>query len=557
MSNTQSIVKMQINEAALIKNLGSVFTDKTKVLAELLQNGRRAGATSISITFDADTQTLVVTDNGCGITDMQHLLTVADSGWDAKTCTSESPFGMGFLSTLFTAQAVKVESKGKQISFNTVDAINRESIAVESSDFIGGTRVTLAGFDVKKEVISEALVTGTPYALPYAAGFPISITYNDVELARPDAVDDRYIDCEIGKIRLFCSINERYDVNIKTQVYSIAYLQGLPIATSAIPWHTIVHLNGEFMARMPDRDQLLDLDVARKRIHQVVIAEYRKHFEALKAVNPRQLFEPVNYSAIENLGLLDLLNDIDFLPANFYRKYDDYPMRDVYGIESFTGDDITRVQLEAGSVVTLAGKPSAGEWGEKSMALAMLAWKLEWPMLDKALDSEHWAMQLAYPRSDEKAKDSDDIDVNVEIAYTPIKVDGEITLVDCYTLTYLGHSFTFTDDAVSVGDFGNEESNVIVPTGEQSACVLSQFNDWECEDVFDKRWKDDDEAAFLKCLAILRGEEGAATLRKVFEWKDINNSNLVGKSFTVRFVEDESSCFMQRTVVVEEITAKA
>lgn len=552
MSQIQTAIKVKINESALIRNLGAVFTNKTKVLSELLQNGRRAGATSIGITFNDETKTLVVIDNGCGINDMQNLLTVAESGWDSETISIESAFGMGFLATLFTAKAVKVESKGRQVAFATSTAINMDSIAVESSDFIGGTRVTLEGFDVLTKDIENALIAGVSRPTPYSAGFPIPIFFNEVELARPDAVNDHFIDCEIGKVLLFSSTYERSDLRSNSKAGCI-FLQGLPVIAGIRPVNTIVHLNDEFKARMPDRDVLLNVEDASVRILRVVKAEYRKHYEALKALDPMKLFESNNYQIINHFGLLDLMNDIDVVPENFLQKFDDYPVVDSYEMNpSKRTGFISKAQLESGEVMVLRAKPEAGDWGRHTMALAMLAWKLEMPMLQQHLHPDHWVNKLGYPTQEELLSE-DLFDTNVSIAFTAVKVGSDIILVDSYTVTYHGKSFTFKEEAVSIGGSGYEESDVIMPSGEHSSCVLHQFNNWENNDVFDERWRDEEEDAFLCRLALLRGEESAVTLQKIFKWGDINNSNLIGKSFTVEFVEDNSGDFVHRTVVVKEI----
>ena len=62
--------------------------------------------------FVPETKTLTVRDDGCGIGDYQALFTLAESGWDAETIENEMPFGLGFLSALFSCQHLEVESKG-------------------------------------------------------------------------------------------------------------------------------------------------------------------------------------------------------------------------------------------------------------------------------------------------------------------------------------------------------------------------------------------------------------------------------------------------------------
>jgi HSP90 family molecular chaperone len=91
-------VSMKVNQANLVKGLKYSFTNKTTVLGELMQNARRAGATQVAFEFDSEKKQLVVRDDGCGIDSIETLLTVAESGWNAKTVAEEHPFGIGFLS---------------------------------------------------------------------------------------------------------------------------------------------------------------------------------------------------------------------------------------------------------------------------------------------------------------------------------------------------------------------------------------------------------------------------------------------------------------------------
>ena len=103
-------VKLQVNLASLLENLGHAFSKPLTVVSELLQNARRAGATKVTVNYDADAKTLVVEDDGCGITDFQNLLTVAESGWDEEIKESECPYGMGFLASLYACQEIEAQS---------------------------------------------------------------------------------------------------------------------------------------------------------------------------------------------------------------------------------------------------------------------------------------------------------------------------------------------------------------------------------------------------------------------------------------------------------------
>ena len=82
------------------------------IFSELIQNARRAVATSFDVTLKdlGDGSTWVtIQDNGIGINDPADLLRFGGSAWDATTEDQERPAGMGFFS--LASYGVSVESK--------------------------------------------------------------------------------------------------------------------------------------------------------------------------------------------------------------------------------------------------------------------------------------------------------------------------------------------------------------------------------------------------------------------------------------------------------------
>ena len=55
---------LRVNQEKLVQNLRFSFTNATTVLAEMLQNARRAGATKVKIDFVPETKTLTVRIDG-------------------------------------------------------------------------------------------------------------------------------------------------------------------------------------------------------------------------------------------------------------------------------------------------------------------------------------------------------------------------------------------------------------------------------------------------------------------------------------------------------------
>lgn len=105
-------VTLKVNQQALVRHLKFGFMRPSTVLGELMQNARRAKAIWVAFHYEEAAGRLIVEDNGIGIADLQRLLTIAESGWDAETVAREHPFGMGFLAVVYAAEHLTIESGG-------------------------------------------------------------------------------------------------------------------------------------------------------------------------------------------------------------------------------------------------------------------------------------------------------------------------------------------------------------------------------------------------------------------------------------------------------------
>lgn len=86
---------------SLLTRIGRLYNGGVAdVLAETIQNSRRAGATRIDIASveRVDGTVLLIRDDGSGIGDPAKFLTLGDSGWDEEIARSEDPAGMGVFS---------------------------------------------------------------------------------------------------------------------------------------------------------------------------------------------------------------------------------------------------------------------------------------------------------------------------------------------------------------------------------------------------------------------------------------------------------------------------
>lgn len=95
-----------------INRVTRFFTSSpSETLAELLQNARRANASSVNITIQ-DGQ-LTISDDGDGIHDPSAILGFGHADWDQDTASSEDPAGMGFYS-LSRYPSVSVTSRSSR-----------------------------------------------------------------------------------------------------------------------------------------------------------------------------------------------------------------------------------------------------------------------------------------------------------------------------------------------------------------------------------------------------------------------------------------------------------
>jgi hypothetical protein len=323
------------NESNLMSHLEAFFEGKFSFVKELLQNARRAGADRIEILFYEDRGTLVVKDNGCGISDWSPLVRLCESGWSQDVMLSDKPFGMGTLSYLFAASRVTYSSGGKQLRLSLADMADRSALEVtdDPDSPCIGTSVTLELHskvtDAKcHEVHSTTLMKRA--SMPTSAllaeiehncsGFPVPVRFNELLVPRPYAVDQmNFIDTAIGKLQDFRSKTE-FGSN------STLYLQGLPLFKGG-SWYQsgyIVHLDtAQFTARMPDRCSLRDENTMLPIIRKEIEAQIRKHLQQLSATMDSQQFVATYASELAKFGCLHLLNDHPYLPTSMLATFDD------------------------------------------------------------------------------------------------------------------------------------------------------------------------------------------------------------------------------------------
>ena len=379
-------IQIQIHEEGLLRHQRHAFSNRFTLVSELLQNARRAGATRIELRYDEHRQVLAVHDNGHGVADFQKLLSLHESGWDAETCAREQPFGIGFLKCLYAATRCVVQSGWRVVDIDTAAALARQPIAVEAvpeDASVPGTCITLHGVHLPGLV---------PQVQRLCRGFAVPVWLNGQLLARPLAERALALhDSAVGRIHLAGAHDGQYSQD------TLVFLQGFCVLEPS--WQptervNVVHLDTRlFLARLPDRDRLIDEDLQRQRIADALKACWRQVLLAERASLPPAVFAERFHAVMRNWGQLDLLNDLDVLPPQLVWAISSYPVQDELGLHKFTQPAPalpTRAAIEAGAVRLVA----LDEVSEENAAHWMLARHHGWLVFDWfGVDSRHWVLR--------------------------------------------------------------------------------------------------------------------------------------------------------------------
>ena len=95
---TETKLFASVNLERLLPEIPRFFPSFPAVLAEILQNAHRSGATEVHVVRNSETNSLTFIDNGSGLDKPERLLKVGDVGWDESIVID--PAGMGAFATL-------------------------------------------------------------------------------------------------------------------------------------------------------------------------------------------------------------------------------------------------------------------------------------------------------------------------------------------------------------------------------------------------------------------------------------------------------------------------
>lgn len=565
MSNNEAILAKQeetsitagVDTERLFTAMRDAFTNKSKVVMELMQNARRAGSPRVEIHYDDAARILTVIDEGAGIKSFSALLQMAKSGWDAQTQAKESAFGIGAFSAVYGCGKLQVESKGRGFMADTRDILSFKEIPV----YACAEQKTVIRMIGVHKLIDETVFREA------ARGFPIPVIYNGRELVREFALDHTYVQTSVGHVRLAAGCCMGAEL----------YLQGFKIGSINLNYRSspagasIVHLDSTmFRARAPDRDCLVDADEANKVVERVLKGLFRQRYEALKANGDSdKLIEDARFLC--SVGCVDLLNDIPVLPHAFIEPVEIEQFCDNdFSMTSCSRHNLTREQ--AGSMVLIEKRVFEdsystlevmryGEDGEReeSMrsfnAIQYLALKGAHAVRD-GLDRRHWVYSL----NNLIRREMEPVQVELIQPLDMVAVSGRCidhTFVPCGSLRFNGQLGPIeSDSALGVVSMGDDKPMCIAVAKDADIDTLCKMlSDFKEDDFYNSDWFDEDSTLLQNELSVARSGNAdfllAEAIRKILATTAARK--LSGRTFCVSL--DLQAPYDER-IRVKEVRAK-
>jgi len=532
-------IKLQVSAEKLVPNLKFAFSNRTTFIKELLQNCDRAQATRIDVTVDHDR--ITIEDNGVGIANMADLLHVAESGWSESVKANCHPFGIGWLSALFAAEHVEVVSGRAKFSAQTEDILSYGTIPVQAisspEEDVSGTRITLSGFTHSHHEIITAVKR-------LCVGFPRRVFLNTVEVDRPHATDSarRFHSSAVGLMSVPSLLGNR-----QSHGDYICYLQGFPIFETIglqtfrcnVSDVTVIHLDARrFMARLPDRDVLVDQDLQIKEVKQVYEDLWRAHLkEELETLGPVAFLD--QYATVARTYMPAIFNLIPYVPRTWLSRITDVPFQRLSsnedGLEEIQSH-MSREDIESGNTVIVALQhpdPDTEDLLSWAYAAGIGAYQLT-----EHLPSGHWLEEWVEDDLEWKIEVRADVIKSADVALNHTYIAGPIFLVENYVLAR-----TDVADApsVAVSDFSIWSGEAFwVPVADPYPdCLLPKINDFTDEwDRYHEEWESEDMTLFGRVVTDLKYPQPEALLKTLLEearWNDYPSLTGGKISFVVTF----------------------
>ena len=316
---------------------------------------------------------------------------------------------------------------------------------------------------------------------------------------------------------------------------SALYLQGLPVGSPERHLHwehqkvDVIHLDSAlFMARMPDRTELIDAEEQGKRIDDAVRQLWRTILEERKHQLPPAEFVERYYGIARRHNLLEVFDDVPVVPRQACSVVFDYPTTADEQERYMQSPDSqpTREEVESGAIRLAAFSPYRKD---ESHATLMYARAAGLTLVHTyLLGPEHWVTR--------NLRDLDEEDIEV-VAVGPgaeERLDGificeQVKLCERIEIRHGSDVVTISDDAL----FHDEA--ILVPAGCTGGDAVKQVSAYTGEyDHFDDTACDEDMRRLARLVRTLRCPDPASMLRCLLQELPLNDhAALFGRTFRV------------------------
>lgn len=326
---TADTIRLTLDAQAILSRSELFFECAGACVRELAQNGHRAGASTITFDWQADTSTLRYTDDGEGIADFANLLHKGQSHWERGEAWAEQPYGLGFLACLNCgADTIMVESGTRRLGPVRCRALlDGEPAPISDLDApVAGTRIHLAGVPASERPRRSTF-----------EGFPIPVIIDGEAVDRCCAVREDSL--HIPVIGIGVLVARRPDRSLNglhiaqtllrgpstfiSAVLPSLFLNGLCITSTSLQGRNpysgyALHLDPHlFAAVMPDRARLTEAGaemLTSRWTEYLITAANAGIDETPREERNTGAWVGRHYDLLRAIGRLDVLNDLDVVP---------------------------------------------------------------------------------------------------------------------------------------------------------------------------------------------------------------------------------------------------
>lgn len=445
----------------------------------------------------------------------------------------EHAFGLGFSKCLYAARRVTVTSRGQHLAFHCDEALDQAELEVVAAPDADPalTTVELDGVDLPQ--LDQMIDRIT-------RGFPIPVVYNRVPQARLHSLSAKpYVATEVGSVYL--SGTDTGEPATATALY----LQGLLIG--GLDRHCycdhrnvdVVHLDStRFMARMPDRTELIDVEEQSKLIDAAVRQLWRTVLEDRKLTMPPAEFVERYVTVARRQNLLEVFDDVPVVPRKACSLVIDYPTAadEQESCLQSPNSHPTREAVESGSTRLAAFCPYERDESHATLMYARAAGLTL--VHNYLLGANHWATRGL---RDLNAEDIVVVPVGIgaEERFDGLYICEQVRLCKQIEIQHGSDAVIITDHALFHDDA------ILCPSGCRGGAVVKQVSPYTGEyDHFDDTACEEDMRRLDRLVRTLRCPDPASVLRCLLQDLPLNEyASLVGKTFRVSLGEsiDEAS----------------